>query len=97
MTIWRIEITSRIRAPFDGIGKLEIKLDFGGKSETIKVDDQWLKKERKRIEDDYTYQINNFGRVILYSDREAFDKAISRFQTVIEKYQTALREKLGEN
>jgi len=90
-------ITSRIRAPFDGIGKLEIKLESGGKSEAIQVDDQWLKKERKRIEDEYTYQINNFGRVILYSDRVAFDKAISRFQAVIEKYQAALRKKLGES
>jgi hypothetical protein len=90
-------ITSRIRAPFDGIGKLEIKLDSDGKSETIQVDDQWLKKERKRIEDEYTFQINNFGRVILYSDRVAFDKAISRFQTVIEKYLAALREKLSES
>ena len=88
-------ITSRIRAPFDGIGKLEIKLDVDGKSETIQVDDLWLKKERKRIEDEYTYQINNFGRVILYSDRQAFDKAVRRFQTVIEKYQAALREKLS--
>jgi hypothetical protein len=90
-------ITSRIRAPFDGIGKLEIKVDFSGKSEMIQVDDQWLKKERKRIEDEYTFQINNFGRVILYSDRDAFDKAISRFQSVIEKYQAALREKLSES
>jgi len=90
-------ITSRIRAPFDGIGKLEIKLDSGGISETIQVDDQWLKKERKRIEDEYTFQINNFGRVILYSDRDAFDKAIGRFQTVIEKYQAALRKKLSES
>jgi hypothetical protein len=35
--------------------------------------------------------------VILYSDRDAFDKAISRFQTVIEKYQAALRKKLSES
>ena len=90
-------ITSRIRAPFDDIGKLEIKLDSDGKSETIQVDDQWLKKERKRIEDEYTFQINNFGRVILYSDRVAFDKAISRFQTVIEKYLAALRKKVSES
>jgi hypothetical protein len=90
-------ITSRIRAPFDGIGKLEIKLDSDGKSETIRVDDQWLKRERRRIEDDFTFQINNFGRVILYNDRGAFDKAISRFQTVIKKYQAALRKKLSES
>lgn len=89
-------ITSRIRAPFDGIGKLEITIELEGKSETINVDDQWLKKERKRIEDEYTFQINNFGRVILYSDRDAFDKAISRFTVVIEKYQAALRGKLSE-
>ena len=31
-------------------------------------------EERKRIEDEYTYQINNFGRVILFSDRGAFDQ-----------------------
>lgn len=35
--------------------------------------------------------------MILYSDRDAFDKAISRFQTVIEKYQAALRKKLSES
>jgi hypothetical protein len=90
-------ITSRIRAPFDGIGILEINLEFAGRCETIQVDDQWLKKERKRIEDEYTFQINNFGRVILSSDRDAFDEAIGRFQTIIGKYQAALREKLSES
>lgn len=50
--------------------------------ETLKVDDGWLKNERKRIEDAYTFQINNFGRVILYSDRDAFDKAAERFRLV---------------
>lgn len=87
-------ITSRIRAPFDGIGKLDITLDHSGKVESIKVDDDWLKKERKRIEDEYTFQINNFGRVILYSDRDAFDKAAERFRSIVEKYQAALRETL---
>jgi hypothetical protein len=87
-------ITSRIRAPFDGIGKLDITLDYGGKSETLKVDDDWFKKERKRIEDDYTFQINNFGRVILYNDREAFDKAAERFRVLVEKYQAKLRDTL---
>jgi hypothetical protein len=87
-------ISSRIRAPLDGIGKLQIAIDYDKKSESIKVDDDWLKKERKRIEDEYTFQINNFGRVILYSDREAFDKAVSRFKTIVEKYQKALHDTL---
>lgn len=90
-------ITSQIRAPFDAIGKLDITLVQDGKPETLKVDDNWLKKERKRIEDEYTYQINNFGRVILYSDRDAFDKAVERFRVIVEKYQTALRDKLTKS
>lgn len=84
-------ITSRIRAPFDGIGKQDVTIDLNGKRETLKVDDEWLKKERKRIEDEYTYLINNFGRIILYSDREDFDKAVERFRVIVEKYQEALK------
>lgn len=90
-------ITGRIRAPFDGIGKLDIALDQNEEKETLKVDDAWLKKERKRIEDEYTFQINNFGRVILYSDREAFDQAAERFRVIVEKYQAALSETLNQS
>jgi hypothetical protein len=87
-------ITSRIRAPFDGIGKVEVTLGSGGESETIKVDDKWLRTERKRIEDEYTYPINHFGRVILYNDRSDFDDATTRFRIIIEKYQAALQGEL---
>jgi hypothetical protein len=51
-------ITGRIRASFDGVGKLEISLECDGRPETISVADQWLEKERKRIEDEYIFQIN---------------------------------------
>ena len=44
-------ITSRIRAPIDGVGLVEIEIELGGDTKRIKIDDQWLKKERKRIED----------------------------------------------
>jgi hypothetical protein len=90
-------ITGRIRAPFDGIGRLDVTLDHDGKSETLKIDDDWLKRERKRIEDEYTFQINNFGRVILYSDRDAFDKTTTRFKSIVEKYQTALQAALKQS
>ena len=93
----RQRISGRIRPPFDDIGKLDIKIEFEGKSETVSVDDHWLRKERKRIEDKYTFQINNFGRVILYKDRDEFDKAIRRFKLIIEHYQAALRQALGKS
>jgi hypothetical protein len=89
-------ITGRI-SPFDGVGALAITIKSEGKSETLSVDDRWLKKERKRIEDEYTFQINNFGRAILSNDGLAFDRATSRFQTILEKYQVALRDKLIES
>jgi hypothetical protein len=47
-------ITGRI-SPFGGVGALAITIKSEGKSETLIVDDQWLKKERKRIEDEYTF------------------------------------------
>jgi hypothetical protein len=91
-------VTSRIRAPLDGVGLVEIKIELDdGKIEILKIDDEWLKKERKRIEDAYTFQINNFGRAILSSDRAAFDEQMTRFESVIEKYQTALQSKLSDS
>jgi len=90
----RNSITGHIKTPLEGIGKVEIKVEYDGKSETIKVDDEWFKKERKRIEDEYTFQINNFGRVILYNDRATFDKATAKFKFIVERYQAALHEAL---
>ena len=53
----RNNITGRTKAPLEGIGKLEIKIEYDGKSETIKVDAERFKKARKRVEDEYTFPI----------------------------------------
>lgn len=90
------QISSRIRTPLENVGKVDIKIDVDGEEQTIKVDDEWLRKERKRIEDTYTFPIANFGRVILYTDRKAFDAATQRFLATVEKYQGALRKALAE-
>jgi hypothetical protein len=93
----RKRITGRIRAPLDGVGKLKISIEQDGKSEAIEVDDGWLNKERKRIEDEYTFLIKKFGRVILYKDRPKFIEATNRFKLIIEKYQEALRATLTKS
>jgi hypothetical protein len=90
----RSRISGRMRAPLDGIGELEVTIEQDGKAETIKVDDGWLDEERRRIEDEYTFPIKNFGRVILYTDRDAFEKATARFKMIIEKYQAVLGKAL---
>ena len=90
-------ITSRIRAPFGEIGKIDIVLDENEKQEEFKVDDSWLNTERKRIEDKYTFQIKKFGRVILYRDQKGFESAANRLKVIVEKYQAALRDTLTES
>ena len=77
------QISSRLRAPMAEIGAVEVVVGEGENTKTEKIDDEWLRKERKRIEDLYTFQIDNFGRVILREDRQAFDKAVNAFTTVV--------------
>ena len=90
----RNRISGRMRAPLDGIGELEVTIEHDGKKETVKVDEDWLNEERRRIEYEYTFQIKNFGRVILYIDRDDFEKATARFKSIIENYQAVLTKAL---
>lgn len=55
------------------------------------IDDAWLRRERKQIEDLYTFQIDNFGRVILREDRDRFDAAVREFRAIVESYHAAVR------
>jgi len=88
------QISSRLRAPMAEIGALEVAIGDGEEAKTEKIDDAWLRKERKRIEDQYTFQIDNFGRVILREDRDDFDAAIQKFKQVVERYHEKVREAL---
>jgi hypothetical protein len=90
----RDRMTGHIQ-PLQDIGKLDITVQHDGKSEDLKVDEEWLTRERKRIEDKYTFPIKNFGRVILHRDRPTFDKATLRLKAIVEKYQHKLRETLA--
>ena len=88
------QISSRLRAPMAEIGAVEVVVGEGENATTEKIDDEWLRKERKRIEDLYTFQIDNFGRVILREDRQSFDDAVKAFTTVVERYHEKVREAL---
>lgn len=88
------QISSRLRAPMAEIGAVEVVVGEGESATTLKIDDEWLRKERKRIEDLFTFQIDNFGRVILREDRQAFDDAVKEFTTVVERYHEKVREAL---
>lgn len=51
----------------------------------------------KRIEDIYTFQIDNFGRVILREDRKDFDAAVQAFLTVVGRYHDKVRAALDSH
>jgi hypothetical protein len=88
------QISSRLRAPIAAVGAVEVTTGEGKDAKVAMVDDAWLRKERKRIEDLYTFQIDNFGRVILREDRKGFDAAVQTFLTVVERYHEKVRAAL---
>ena len=90
----RKRITSRIQAPFEKIGKVDVQIGDGENTERFEVDDGWFGAARKKLEDDFTFQINNFGRVILSDDRKQFDAATRRFESIVRAYQIALKDHL---
>lgn len=89
------QISSRLHAPMAGVGPVEVEIIQSGVARKELIDDKWLRDERKRIVDRYTFQIDHFGRVILREDREGFDLDVRDFTTVVERYHEKIREALG--
>jgi hypothetical protein len=85
-------ISGQIRAPLDGIGAQVIKVESADPvAEELKVDEAFIEKERKEIEDTFTYVLPKKGRVILKRDRADFDRQIKRFKQIVTKYREALK------
>jgi hypothetical protein len=87
-------ISSRIRTPASEFGKFTIKVTTVTGIETLEIDEKWLSAERKRIEDDCTFPIPKFGRVILHQDRKRFDQEIARYREIVLAYQKAVVSEL---
>jgi hypothetical protein len=86
----RERISSRIRTPVQGLGKIKMDIETPNGTKQREIDEKWLTSERKRIEDYYTFVIPRFGRVILSSLRGGFDKEINLYKRVVEGYQKAV-------
>lgn len=92
----RDRISGSIGLPLDGIGALEITIEHDGKPETLEINQEWLEKERQRIEKTFTFAVGKYGRVILRYKKDELDRVMSRFTIIVEKYQVALRAALAE-
>ncbi|KMK67575.1 hypothetical protein [Puniceibacterium sp. IMCC21224] len=89
-------ITGRIGTPLDGIGKLDVEITIGEKTEKLSVDEKFLQKERDEIQKALTHVMAKRGRIILRKDRASFDLQIERFKAIIAAYQEALGSRLEE-
>jgi hypothetical protein len=88
----RHQLSTRLRLPAEALGPFELTIETkDGKPLAIKADEKWVASERKRIEDEYTFAVPRYGRVIFTRDRGAFDKEIERFKRNLEKYGEAVR------
>lgn len=58
-TVLKEQISGRIRTPVDAIGKLKISFQFNDKTEEMEVDEKFLEKERKAIEDEFTFPLRS--------------------------------------
>lgn len=90
----RKNISGTISTPFAAIERICMSVEKDGKIVEVEVDDQWIAKERKRIEDTYTYLVPTFGRVIFHEDRERFTEEVDRFTDLLQGYQRAAKAQI---
>lgn len=81
----RNQISGRLRPPANLSGPFKIKVETSKGEKSVNVDEKWLSNERKRIEG-YTFVVPKFGRIVLSTERAAFDNEIERFKRNLAKY-----------
>ena len=59
----RRNISGRVRTPAQVAGPFKISIETPSATKVLDVGEKWLRDERKRIEDEYTFPIPHFGRV----------------------------------
>ena len=86
------QISSRVRVLSGSLDSFETTVTkIGGEQCQIKMDEAWIRRERKRLEDEYTFLVPNYGRVILRSKREDFDREIELFKNHLAQYHEGIR------
>lgn len=75
-------------------GKLPpVKMAFvkdDGSTVEREVGEDWIKTERTRIENDYTFVVPHHGRIILHKEQARFAAEVKRFETNVRSYRDAL-------
>lgn len=86
------QIISQLHVPDILLKPFEISVETPKGKKTIMVDEKWLNRERRRIEDKYTFPVPNYGRLILANEWDAFEKETQIFQRNLDTYYQKLCE-----
>ena len=86
----RRRIDGELRPPAELSRSLSVQVETAEGVADQEVTEQWIRQERKRIEDDYTFAIPNYGRVVLTTDWSKFKAATNRLSRNLNAYYAAL-------
>jgi hypothetical protein len=82
-------ISGRFRAFGATLGPFSIAVPGEAASAPEQIDEKWIMKERKKIED-ITYVVPGYGRIILMTNRPVFDAAVAQFKKILDLYHAAV-------
>ena len=88
------QVSSRIQLVDEDLGPFEIVVKTLGRDEKVKMTERWIRDERKRLEDTYTFVIPRHGRVLLRSKRKIFNKEVCLLSTNLERYYEKIKGEL---
>ena len=80
------QITSQLRVPDVLLEPFEISVETSKGEKKTKVDEKWLNRERRRIENKYTFLVPHYGHLILVNEWDAFEKETQMFQRNLDTY-----------
>ena len=86
----RRRIDGELRPPAELSRSLSVKVGTAEGVAEQEVTEQWIRQERKRIEDDYTFAVPKYGRVVLTTDWSKFKAATDRLSRNLDAYYAAL-------
>lgn len=88
------QVSSRIQLIDEDFGPFEIVVKTLGGDKKKDVNERWIRDERKRLEDTYTFVIPRHGRVLLRSRRESFDKEVCLLSINLQRYYEKIKDEL---
>lgn len=84
-------IDSQLRPPPELSEPLSIEIETAdGKRRTKNVDEKWIGAERRRVEDEYTFTVPKYGRLIFHTAWDGFRAETERLKRNLHTYHAAL-------